>query len=291
MTTSSWLIANGEDLQAFLFLVLMAVLFIAERFVGFRQSDGNGPRWRTNAVLTVLSLLSMGIVPISFFGAAVWAESTNFGLLNLAKLPVWVLVAGTLLLRGGISTFTHWLNHRIPWLWRIHRVHHLDTEMDVTTTVRFHPLEIPVSALIGIPLVAILGLSPWVLLLYELLDASVTVITHSNLQLPKWIDRWFCYVFVTPSLHRVHHSSFQPETDSNFGAVFPFWDIIFGTFRKATINPQQSMQIGLAELRGPETQRIIALLLSPLRADTSRLAKPVSMPGQPSEDGPTIVEG
>lgn len=282
MAISSWFMANGEDMQALLFLIPMAVLIIAERFAGFRQTDGNGPRWRTNAVLTVLSLLSMGIVPISFLGTAVWAESTGFGLLNLATLPVWLLVTGTLLLRGGVSTFTHWLNHRSPWLWRLHRVHHLDTEMDVTTTVRLHPLEMPVSALIGIPLVAILGLSPWVLLVYELLDASITVITHSNLQLPKSIDRWLCYVFVTPSVHRVHHSSYQPETDSNFGAVFPIWDIIFGTFRKATINPQQTMQIGLAELRGREAQRILALLLSPLRADVTRFAKPIGMPGESS---------
>ncbi len=283
MAISSWLIANGENMQAVLFLALMAVLFLAERFVGFRQSDGNGPRWRTNAVLTALSLLSMGVVPISFYGTAVWAESTGFGLLNLAELPVWLLVPGTVLLRGGISTFTHWLNHKVPWLWRIHRVHHLDTEMDVTTTARFHPLEMPVSALIGIPLVALFGLSPWVLLLYELLDASITVITHSNLQVPKRIDRWLSYVVVTPSLHRVHHSSFQPETDSNFGAVFPIWDIIFRTFRKATVSPQQTMQIGLAELRGPEAQSVSALLLSPLSADVSRLVKPTSAPSQSSE--------
>jgi sterol desaturase/sphingolipid hydroxylase (fatty acid hydroxylase superfamily) len=152
----------------------------------------------------------------------------------------------------------------VPLFWRLHRVHHLDTQMDVSTTVRFHPLEFVVNLFIGVPVVIVLGLTPWVLLLYEILDAAITLFSHANIRLPRGLERVLRYVIVTPDLHRVHHSSYQPETDSNFGAVFPIWDIIFGTFRTETRLPQEVMEIGLEEVRDQRTNQVFWLLTSPL---------------------------
>jgi sterol desaturase/sphingolipid hydroxylase (fatty acid hydroxylase superfamily) len=176
------------------------------------------------------------------------------------SLPLAVSVPLTLLARGFISFFTHRLMHGVPWLWRLHRVHHLDTELDVTTTVRFHPLELVVGALPGIPIVVAFGLVPWVLVLYEVLDVAVTLWSHSNLRIPAPLDRVLRYVVVTPDLHRVHHSTWQPETDSNFGAVFPVWDLVFGTYRATPRDGHERMRLGLDEVRGREAHRVFWLL-------------------------------
>jgi sterol desaturase/sphingolipid hydroxylase (fatty acid hydroxylase superfamily) len=204
--------------------------------------------------------------------AALWAESAGVGLFHRVALPAWALGLGTLLVRAFLSFGTHVLNHRIPWLWRIHRVHHLDTELDVSSTVRFHPLEMIVGPLLGVPVVVGFGLSPWVLAFYELLDVGVTLFTHSNLKLPTGVDRWLRYVVVTPDLHRVHHSTWEPETNSNYGAVFPIWDLLLGTFRASPREPHETMPLGLEEARGAEVDRLGFLLLSPLRRRLGRSA-------------------
>ena len=180
------------------------------------------------------------------------------------------MIVGTLLARGFISFFTHFLMHKVQFLWLIHRVHHLDTEMDVSTTVRFHPVEFIINLIIGAPIVLAFGMTPWVLLLYELLDAVVNLFTHANIRLPSGIERVIHYVIVTPDLHRIHHSSWQPETDTNFGAVFPIWDILFGTFQTQTRTPQETMELGLEEVRDERTNRLLWLLRSPLLGDFRR---------------------
>lgn len=267
MDFSQTMLVRGEDLQYALFFAGLAVFGLAERALPRRPGDlTRRQRWPTNWGLTLLSILSLPLVPVSFLGAALWAEARGIGLLNQVVLPTWALVTLTLALRGLISTGTHWLNHKLPWLWRIHRVHHLDTDLDVSSTVRFHPLEFFVGAVIGAPIVVLLGLPAWVLAFYELLDVTVTLFSHSNLRLPVGLDRWLRYLIVTPDLHRVHHSSHQPETDSNYGAVFPIWDLVLGTFRTIDPERQESLELGLAELRGAEAHRLVPLLLSPLHA-------------------------
>jgi sterol desaturase/sphingolipid hydroxylase (fatty acid hydroxylase superfamily) len=271
MSDFDFLLDRSDDLQYFTFLAALAVMLVSERLLRFRPRSPDDPqRWRTNAALTGITIVSLGVVPVSFITAGLWAESADVGLLNYVSFPDWMAVAVTLVLRGGISTATHWLNHKLPWLWRLHRVHHLDTQLDVSSTVRFHPFEMPVNALLGVPIVIALGLSPWVLALYELLDIVVTLFSHSNVRLPRWLNRWLCYVIVTPNLHRVHHSTNKPETDSNFSAVFPVWDLLIGTLRTETRVPQREMLLGLEELRGPAANRLWPLLVSPFYKDLAR---------------------
>ena len=256
----------GEDLQVYLFFGCLGALLIAERIVPKRKPEASQVnRWRTNAAITALVILSLPLLPASFITAAFWAQKNGVGLLNQAgdELPQVILVTLTLLIRGFVSFGTHFLNHKLPLLWRFHRVHHLDTELDVSSTVRFHPVEMLFGLMIGLPMVLVFGLSPWVFIFYELLDVSVTLFSHANIRLAPALNRYLRYVIVTPDLHKVHHSSYQPETDSNFSAVFPIWDIVFGTFRTETREPLETMTLGLDEIREPQANRFWWLLASP----------------------------
>ena len=263
MKAPDWILNNGDSLQVILFFSLLALLMLAEWLAPRRH----GPlqrrrRWPVNFFLTAVNLVAMSLLPISFISAALWADAHGVGLLNYVRPPTVVLVVVTLLVRGFISFVTHYLNHVVPLFWRVHRVHHLDTELDVSTTVRFHPLEFVIGLLPGVPLVVAFGLTPWVLMAYELLDVVVTLWTHSNVRLPLALDRVIRYVIVTPDLHRVHHSAWRPETDSNFGAVFTIWDLAFGTFRATPRDGHEDMRLGLDEVRGRDAQRPLWLLAS-----------------------------
>src|ERR1700675_1085541 len=165
MSVSSWILANGDNLQFILFFSLLLVLAVAERLAPRRPGTlDRAIRWPTNFFLTAVNIVAMGALPISFIGAALWAEANGWGFLNQIHLPLAGLVAVTLVVRGFISFSTHYLMHRVPLLWRVHRVHHLDTELDVSTTVRFHPLEFFIQFVPGVLIVVTFGLTPWVLM-------------------------------------------------------------------------------------------------------------------------------
>lgn len=263
-----WITQNAEDLQVALFFSLFFVFSLAEVFEPKRPGPmRRRERWLTNLLLTALNIVVMSLLPVTFFSVAVWAHEKGIGLFNQFSLPLAVLIIGNLLGRGFVSFITHYLMHKVPLFWRLHRVHHFDTELDVSTTVRFHPLEFAAALFIGIPIVIGFGLSLWILLLYEIFDAVVTLFSHANVRLPIAIDRVLRYIIVTPDLHRVHHSSWQPETDSNFSAVFPIWDIVFGTFHTQTRAPQETMELGLEEVRDERTNRLWWLLASPSQGE------------------------
>jgi sterol desaturase/sphingolipid hydroxylase (fatty acid hydroxylase superfamily) len=202
--------------------------------------------------------------------AADWARAHNIGLLSQWRLsPVSSLLLGVLL-RSFISFYTHWLMHKIPWFWRVHRVHHADTQLDVSTTVRFHPLEPAIAlpcALLGI---VAFGVDPVAVLLYELLDATITVWSHANVRWPTWLARVIGTVLVTPDQHRVHHHPQLPWTDSNFGATFNIWDRLFGTFRTAPRSWPRPSQIGLPDIDAKLSQSLRAQLALPWHRFRSR---------------------
>jgi sterol desaturase/sphingolipid hydroxylase (fatty acid hydroxylase superfamily) len=139
--------------------------------------------------------------------------------------------------------------HKVPLLWRLHRVHHLDTHLDISTSLRSHPAEYVVNLVIIVPAAIVFGMTPWVLIIYELADTMVSVFSHANLRMPQGLDRWLRWVLVTPNMHSLHHSSYQPETDSNYGSVFTFWDRLFRTYRHAPARSYDELQIGLTEIR------------------------------------------
>lgn len=276
MNVSQWLMIHGESAQFALFGGGFLLLAVAERVWSHRaKAPERRKRWTTNLGLTAANVVALGALPTSFLVATTLAEQKEVGLLHAIALPPFLMVIANLLLRGFISFITHLLMHKVPLLWRVHRVHHLDTDMDVSTTVRFHPLEFLIGLGIGLPFVIGFGLSPWVLAAYELCDVVVTLFSHADLRLPRLVERVVRPFVVTPGLHRVHHSTHPDETDSNFSAVFPIWDMVFGTYRTATREDPRSMPLGLEEVRGPRAQSFFWLLSVPFRREFGETRRPL----------------
>jgi len=155
--------------------------------------------------------------------------------------------------------------HRVPLLWRLHRMHHSDVDIDATTALRFHPLEILLSMIYKIGLVIALGAPVAAVILFELILNGMAVFNHANLRLPAGLDRVLRWLVVTPDMHRVHHSVERVETDSNFGFCLAVWDRIFGTYRAEPAAGRDAVAIGLPVFRDPEEQRLDRLLSQPFR--------------------------
>jgi len=221
-------------------------------------------RWPANIGLTVLNVAVLGAMPVSLVAVADWAAVRGWGLLNQAPVPPLAALVIGILMRSLINYGVHVAMHKTPLLWRVRRVHHTDTAMDVSTTVRFHPLEFVITMPVQIAAVALFGLSAMALMLYELFDAAMAVFTHANIRLPDRVDRLLRLVLVTPALHRLHHSAWQPETDSNYGATFSCWDRLFGTYRSKPADELAPLRLGLSEYRDRRADSILWLLALPL---------------------------
>lgn len=235
---------HSETLQYAAFFGLFASLGGLELWLS-KEKAQRGQRWRTNIALTVLCVLVIGALPVSAVIAADYAATSQTGLLNITDLPLIIALVVGVLLRSFLSYLTHVAFHRAPWLWRLHAVHHMDTDMDVTTAVRMHPFEFIVSAVFVLPCIVAFGIPVEAIILYEILDAGMAVATHTNLRVPERIDRVLRWFLVTPTMHRIHHSAWQPETDSNFGATFSIWDHVFGTYRAASRDGVAPARLGL----------------------------------------------
>lgn len=220
-------------------------------------------RWTGNATLTTLWVLAGTLVPLSLLTAAEYAARRDIGLLNWAGVSAWAAFGCGILGRSLISYAIHVAMHKAPVLWRLHRVHHTDTHLDISTTARFHPLEALASAPLALAGTVALGIPPVAVLLYEVLDATVVVFSHANLRLPRWLDNALGIVFITPNTHRLHHSALREETDSNYGATFSIWDRLFGTYRSGSDMHLATLKLGLGEVPAPAADNIFWLLVSP----------------------------
>ncbi|HTH49566.1 MAG TPA: sterol desaturase family protein [Candidatus Limnocylindria bacterium] len=189
----------------------------------------------------------------------------HFGLLHLVLLPSWAHAVLALLLLDLWTYWWHRVCHLVPLLWRFHRVHHSDPQMDVTTANRFHLGEIILSSLLRLPLLALLGIHFGELVLYETLLQVVVQWQHANIGLPPTLDRLLGSLVVTPGMHKVHHSREQPETDSNFASLLPVWDLLFGS-RRWRSDPEH-IRLGLDGLDGAAHQKLCGLLREPFRPD------------------------
>jgi sterol desaturase/sphingolipid hydroxylase (fatty acid hydroxylase superfamily) len=225
-------------------------------------------RWPGNLGILAVDIVAVRLlVPTAAVGVAVLAEGGGWGLFNLIGLPFWAeSVAGVIALDLVIYT-QHFVFHHVPLLWRLHRMHHADIDIDVTTGVRFHPLEILISLAIKIAAVAALGVSPVAVLIFEVLLNATTMFNHSNVALPAQFDRVARWLIVTPQMHQVHHSIERAESNSNFGFNLPWWDRLFGTYRDQPAAGEQGMTIGLPVFRDVGELQIARLLTQPFRDD------------------------
>lgn len=227
-------------------------------------STAKSRRWRTNLSIVLLDTAAVRLlVPTTAVGMALVAQQRGWGLLNQFVLPDGVALLIGVLALDCVIYFQHVLFHAVPALWRLHRMHHSDMDFDVTTGVRFHPIEILLS--LGIKLAAIVALGPSALavLVFEIALNATSLFNHGNVQLPAALDRVLRLVVVTPEMHRVHHSNLPHETNSNFGFSFPWWDHLFGTYRAQPRLGHLGMTIGLDQFRDPDKLNLSGLLRQP----------------------------
>lgn len=244
-------------------LVAMAVL---EHAFPRRPQRLAWRRWPSNLGLVALSSVLLRLVaPAGAVGVAVWAEARGLGLFPALGVPGWMAGVASVALLDLLVYLQHRVFHAVPLLWRLHRVHHADPEIDASSGLRFHPVEILLS--LGIKAVAVvaLGAPAEAVLAFEVLLNATSLFNHANLALPAWLDRPLRLVLVTPDMHRVHHSEIRAEMDSDFGFCLSCWDRAFGTYVAEPARGQLGMVIGVQGYRGDGEQRIDRLLLQPLR--------------------------
>ena len=223
-------------------------------------------RWGTNVGIVVLDTLIVRILfPLAAVGAALDASAKGWGLFNWLDWPGWIEVTLAIVAFDCLIYWQHVLSHRIPILWRLHRVHHSDRDIDVSTAIRFHPVEIALSMLLKIGAVYVLGPSALAVILFEVILNGCALFNHSNVKLPGWADRVLRLLVVTPDMHRVHHSVIHRETDANFGFNLPWWDRLFGTYVAQPEKGHEGMTIGLNEFQDERPWRLGWSLMLPLK--------------------------
>ncbi|MQX34934.1 sterol desaturase family protein [Roseospira navarrensis] len=228
-------------------------------------------RWPNNLSLVVIDTLALRLLlPILAVEAALQAQARGWGLLTLLDVPGWVAVPLAILLLDLVIYAQHVAFHKVPLLWRLHRVHHADLDFDVTTALRFHPVEIVLSMLLKVVVVVALGAPAVAVLLFEVMLNGAALFNHGNVSLPPAAERWLRRVVVTPDMHRVHHSIHRAETDSNYGFALSWWDRLFGTYTARPRDGHDGMTIGLDLFRTPRDLWLDRLLIQPLRGTARR---------------------
>jgi sterol desaturase/sphingolipid hydroxylase (fatty acid hydroxylase superfamily) len=231
-------------------------------------------RWVPNISLGLANhLLVYWIDAVAAIGITWWLSQWGVGLFTRIDPGFPVILVTTVLAFELLGYLVHYLLHRFPWLWRIHVVHHSDTELDFTSTYRNHPLELLLVSAATFPLIAVLGPPVVAVTIYQVCRVSVNILSHSNVYLPESMDRWLRYVIVTPDFHRCHHCAQREFTDSNYGSVLTLFDYLFGTASRKPFVEHSTMKIGLHYFRDKRDSRFDQLLLMPFRhlpADTER---------------------
>jgi sterol desaturase/sphingolipid hydroxylase (fatty acid hydroxylase superfamily) len=239
--------------------VLLALVWELARprtTVGLRRLD----RWPANLAIGFLNgLLARLLVPVAAIAVGTDARVGGLGYIGL---PVTLSVVVSFLILDALAYARHRVLHRVPALWRFHRIHHADVHLDFTTAFRFHPVEAILTSVTAWAAVVLVGIAPIALVAYEAFATIFTVLTHVNGRLPERVDAALRSVAVTPHVHRVHHSEGVAETDSNFGSVLSMWDRVFATYRAPTAE-RQALAIGLAEFRDSRWLRLLETLRMP----------------------------
>jgi sterol desaturase/sphingolipid hydroxylase (fatty acid hydroxylase superfamily) len=212
--------------------------------------------------------MAMLAVPVAAIAAAFYAQAHQIGLLNQVAWPEWVKVVVALLVLDLAIWAQHLASHKVQLFWRLHRVHHADRDIDVTTAVRFHPVEIALSMLWKIVVVVPLGASPFAVFLFEVILNACAMFNHANIAMPAWLDRLLRLLVVTPDMHRVHHSVLHCEHDSNYGFNLSVWDRLFRTYTDQPEAGHQGMTIGLTPYQSEAPTRFGWSLLLPFRNST-----------------------
>jgi sterol desaturase/sphingolipid hydroxylase (fatty acid hydroxylase superfamily) len=262
------ILAHEAAIRFGIFASILAAMALAEAAFPARQR--NFPRlsrWPANLLMSVANTaLLRFLFPLLAVGAAAWAEARGIGLLR--ALPSWAAFAAGLFLLDAIIYAQHWAMHRFAILWRLHRVHHTDRDVDVTTSLRFHPGEIALSMGLKMAAVIALGVPPEAVVVFEVVLNAMAMFNHANWKLPASVDRVLRAIVVTPDMHRIHHSLKRNETDSNYGFNLSLWDRLFGTYRAAASAP--NFPLGLESYQTTMPNSFFYIVILPFRSEPLR---------------------
>ncbi|MCB9993057.1 MAG: sterol desaturase family protein [Hyphomicrobiaceae bacterium] len=237
------------------FALIFAIMALAETLYPKRERRfSRTVRWTTNFGILLTDYVAVFVFTfigmVTAVGAAAYAEHMGWGLLNLVEWPAWIEWLIAIVVLDFVIWAQHVATHKVPILWRLHRVHHSDEDIDASTAIRFHPIEILFSVLVKSAAVLLLGPAAGAVVVFEAFVNGSALFNHANVRLPRWADTILRSVFVTPDMHRVHHSAINRETDSNYGFGLSIWDRLFRTYISQPQKGHTGMTIGLEEWQG-----------------------------------------
>ena len=254
-------------LRIFMFFGVFAVMAAIELWVPRRELKfGRGRRWITNfAIIGLDTLIVRIMMPTAVAGFALMAARNDVGAMNM--LPITGLVAG--IIGFLILDFTVWVahivSHKVPFFWSVHRLHHLDPDVDVTTAVRSHPFETLALLFVKIGVVVAFGIPALAVVVFELVTTALLMFNHANVRIPQPYDRYLRFVLITPDMHHIHHSVYEPETNSNYGFNFSVWDRLFGTYIHEPRGGYEKLETGLEEYQDERATGFLFALSAPFR--------------------------
>jgi sterol desaturase/sphingolipid hydroxylase (fatty acid hydroxylase superfamily) len=265
------ILATEPQLRLIVFLGVLVAMALWELAAPRRRREiPRVIRWTNNLGLVVIDTIVLRLsFPILAVGLAVISEDRGWGLFNVIEAPGWVAVFVSIVVLDLVIYLQHVMFHAVPALWRLHRMHHADLEFDVTTGLRFHPVEILLSMGIKLAVVMALGPPAVAVLIFEVLLNATAMFNHSNVRLPTFVDRVLRLIVVTPDMHRVHHSILPEETNSNFGFNLPWWDRLLGTYKAQPRAGHEEMSIGIEQFRTRRDLWLDRMLVQPVKGPAS----------------------
>jgi len=266
MQLESWILLHENTLRLTCFLSIFFLIAIFEWIKPRRIQSAYRPnRWFINLALASISTLAIRlIVPMGLIAIALEIKQQNLGLFNLISLPYWLSILLAIAVLDFSIYWQHRLFHKVPILWRIHKVHHSDRSYDVSTGFRFHPLEIILSIFIKIFIISLFGIPAIAIIIFEVLLNALAMFNHGNINIPRSIDTQLRRFIVTPDMHRVHHSEISREHNSNFAFNISFWDRLFNSYTAQPSRGHQKIDIGLKEYPSEKrTKNLLFLLKMP----------------------------
>jgi len=254
---------EGQIRLSVFITVLILMMALEAIFPARERLQSRPQRWATNFSLVVIDTLVVRFLfPVIAVGAAAWAHGKGWGLFNNVSMPNGLAVFLAIFILDMMIYWQHVAFHKIPILWRLHKIHHADRDLDASSGLRFHPVEIIISMGLKMAFVIALGAPVWAVIIFEILLNACAVFNHANIRLPRWVENPLRLVMVTPALHRIHHSVIEEETNSNYGFSVIWWDRLFRSF---TAQPKGKLTLGLDEYQTEAPSGLWWSLSAPFR--------------------------
>jgi sterol desaturase/sphingolipid hydroxylase (fatty acid hydroxylase superfamily) len=274
MSFNTFLIGNEPAIRLGFFLSAFVIIALWELFAPRRVLETSKTvRWTNNLGLAAVNIVFVRVLfPSAVVGVAILANERGVGLLNMFPIPYPLAMILSFLALDLMMYSMHLMFHAVPALWRVHRVHHADVDFDMTTGVRFHPIQVVLSIPVKFAVVLVLGPPVLAVLAFEAVFSAVLVFSHANVRIPSAVDRVLRWFIVTPNMHRVHHSVDATETNSNFGFALTWWDRLLGTYHHEPAAGHERMAIGVDQFRTRRDSWLDRLLLQPFQDDSGPYA-------------------